>query len=243
MLALAACAMPLDPVAMGAVSRVPAMSGDLRRSLGILTEYGQATFIVLTALVIWALDPGRRRWLLDWLAAIVLTGAATVALKVLIGRPRPVLGDPFGFIGPLGSVDLGSAGVRSSWQVFDDSVAIVWSMPSNHAAFAAIMSVFLARHYPALTGIAAVLAGVVGFGRVAAGAHYPSDVLAGLLIGWVVAWPAIHRGWGVRALDRAWARLIDPDAGPAYPALARRNPTRPGVAGKAGGARGSGRVL
>jgi membrane-associated phospholipid phosphatase len=99
-------------------------------------------------------------------------------------------------------------------------------MPSNHSAFAAIMSVFLARHYPRLAGMAVVLAAIVGFGRISAGAHYPSDVTAGLLIGWAVSWPVIHRGWGVRALDWIWIRLIDRSATPAYPALARESAPR-----------------
>jgi membrane-associated phospholipid phosphatase len=226
LLILTACVMPFDPLLMDLMDRAPAMAGDLRRSVGIIKEYGQVTFIALAALVIWLQDPARRRWLLDWLAAILVAGVVTVMLKVLLARPRPVLDDPFGLIGPFRAYDFGPEGPRYSWELFEPIVATIWSMPSNHSAFAAIMSVFLARHYPRLAGMAVVLAAIVGFGRISAGAHYPSDVTAGLLIGWAVSWPVIHRGWGVRALDWIWIRLIDRSATPAYPALARENAPR-----------------
>lgn len=215
------------------VDRSPPLSGDLRRSLGVIREYGQATFITLTALVIWNLDPARRRWLLDWLAAILLAGLATMTLKMVLARPRPVLNDPYGFGGPFRRFDFGAQGQHFSWEALEPAVAAVWSMPSNHSAYAAMMSVFLARHYPRLTVLLVALAAFVGIGRVTAGAHYPSDVGTGLLIGWAVTWPVVYRGWGVRVLDWIWVRLVDRTATPAYPALARDERAR--VAGQTPG--------
>lgn len=62
-----------------------------------------------------------------------------------------------------------------------------WSFPSNHAALAgaAAVALFLAnRRIGALSAVPALL---MAASRVWVGAHYPHDVLAGLLVGAVVA--------------------------------------------------------
>jgi len=53
------------------------------------------------------------------------------------------------------------------------------SFPSAHAAVAFSMAMSLALAHPALGAVAFVLALLVALGRVAAGVHYPSDVIAG----------------------------------------------------------------
>ena len=45
-----------------------------------------------------------------------------------------------------------------------------------------------AAEWPALSVPLRMLAGLVGFSRVATGAHYPSDVLAGFALGETIAW-------------------------------------------------------
>lgn len=72
------------------------------------------------------------------------------------------------------------------------------SFPSGHAASAAAFAGAAAMETPALRVPLTTLAGLVGFSRVATGAHYPSDVAAGFLL-----------GAGVAALGR---RLVPPAA-------------------------------
>lgn len=67
------------------------------------------------------------------------------------------------------------------------------SFPSGHAmvAFAVAASLTLSGHHK-LGGVLYVVAVIVACGRVFAGVHYPSDVIAGALLGMFSAW-YLHR--------------------------------------------------
>ncbi|MFI6962497.1 phosphatase PAP2 family protein [Streptomyces sp. NPDC050255] len=64
-----------------------------------------------------------------------------------------------------------------------------WSFPSNHAAIAAAAAtaVWLTGRRIGAVAVAAAL--LMGASRVWIGAHYPHDVVIGLLTGTLVAWP------------------------------------------------------
>src|SRR5579862_6491473 len=60
----------------GPIARLVAghpLSGDPRRELEALQQYGQAVSSILIALVIYLQDPPRRRALLNWAAALFIT--------------------------------------------------------------------------------------------------------------------------------------------------------------------------
>ena len=61
------------------------------------------------------------------------------------------------------------------------------SMPSGHSASAAAFAVGVGLESPPLGLALALLAGLVGFSRVATGAHSPGDVFAGFAIGAAIA--------------------------------------------------------
>nr|WP_240971710.1 phosphatase PAP2 family protein [Microbispora sp. CL1-1] len=63
-----------------------------------------------------------------------------------------------------------------------------WSLPSNHATFAAAAAVGPAVLWRGVVAVVApVLALLEAFSRVFVGVHYPHDVAAGLLLGALVA--------------------------------------------------------
>ena len=114
-------------------------------------------------------------------SAAVALGAAQV-LAVLVDRPRPYVAHPE-------AVHLFVA--RSADPSF----------PSDHATAAFAIAFALLLRSRRLGSLALLMASLLALGRVAVGAHYPSDVLGGALLGGAAAlllWvPAIRR-----ALDR-----------------------------------------
>lgn len=67
-------------------------------------------------------------------------------------------------------------------------VSTSFAFPSNHAANSAAGAAVLALAYPAKAALFGGVALVIGFSRVYAGKHWPSDVLAGWLYGAGVGW-------------------------------------------------------
>jgi membrane-associated phospholipid phosphatase len=101
----------------------------------------------------------------------LLAGALAELLKLLVRRQRPS--------------DLESYLFRS-WSEQPWSTKGL-GMPSSHTAVAFAGSMTLALLYPRLAIPSLVLAIGCGYTRVASGAHFPSDVLAGAAVGVVTA--------------------------------------------------------
>ncbi|GAA3122794.1 hypothetical protein GCM10010466_12150 [Planomonospora alba] len=62
-----------------------------------------------------------------------------------------------------------------------------WSFPSNHSVIAGAAAGTLVLAWRALAAFVLPLAAVMAFSRVFVGVHYPHDVLAGVLLGLVLA--------------------------------------------------------
>jgi len=108
------------------------------------------------------------RALTAWLlAAIVAQSALVSALKLAFGRPRPC--DALGWCAP---IDVASPGGGS--------------FPSGHAAGAFAFAAFVAVRAPRWAVPAFACAFAVAWSRCVLGVHYPSDVLAGALLGGAV---------------------------------------------------------
>jgi membrane-associated phospholipid phosphatase len=178
------------------------LGGDFRREMEAFQQWGQGVSTALVMLAIWLADPARRRRLLDWGAALLVTGIAVNAIKLLIGRPRPKYDDPLVFLGPFGQYPVirgeRPVGIFHAWDLSAPISAELWSMPSSHTAYAAVMAAALAALYPRLRPLVIGCAVAVGASRLITGAHYPTDVLIGGLLGMAIGAAAMRHRWGQR---------------------------------------------
>jgi len=102
------------------------------------------------------------------LIGLVSSGIMVQAMKHLIGRARPrVTADPV-FIGP---------SFRSGYDSF----------PSGHTTVVFCLAYILSRHFPRYKIAFYMFASVVALDRVEDFAHFPSDILAGAVLGLIVA--------------------------------------------------------
>lgn len=168
-----------DLDASRAAERATASSDALLTAARAVTLLGEPVLLTVAAalLVVVLYRKGHRR-----LAAFVLVtrvGAMLLStgLKLAVDRARPVFDEPV-------------------------ATALGASFPSGHAlgaaAFYATLAVLLLPRRPPLA-VAAVIAVSVAASRVLLGVHFPSDVTAGLVIGW--GWVAL-----CTAVFAAWRR-------------------------------------
>ena len=132
---------------------------------------------------------------IDGLLAHALAGLATQILKHLIGRPRPRFTHQEAFeYGP-------------SWQGGLDA------FPSGHAAASFSVAAVLARHFPEWRGLWYSGAIFVAMARVVRGSHFPTDVLGGAVLGFLIGyvWARALKEWQrnvVQALPHTLPLLI-----------------------------------
>jgi len=109
-------------------------------------------------------------------SSVFAAGIVTPAIKTAVGRARPI-------------ADLG----RHSLHPFDKD--LYQSFPSGHSTSAFAIATAIADRYddhPAVPAIAYTLATSIAFARVYDRAHFPSDVVAGALIGHAMAKSIVH---------------------------------------------------
>ena len=198
---------PLDGVISRSLKDLK-LGPDFRVELQTVQQYGQLSATLIGMALIWLLDPLRRRRLLDWLTAIGVTSLSCFLLKMSLGRPRPKFDDPTTFVGifeayPF-STKTGEIAYRYAWDLTNRHPWDLWSMPSSHAATAAVMSVFLVYQYPRLRPFGIAMVVLVGCCRVLFRYHYPTDVVVGIAVGYVIAHYAVTLRWGQRVWD--WVR-------------------------------------
>jgi undecaprenyl-diphosphatase len=141
----------------------------------LLTVVGRGGLIFIAAGVVRALV-NRKLAMATWQTVLAVLLASVVAdgiMKPVIHRPRPFTA----------SAILEVVGDRPT----------SGSFPSGHAATCVAGALLLASTWPqARVGIWTVAA-VVAAARVYMGVHYPTDALAGALVGWAVGWFVLGR--------------------------------------------------
>jgi lipid A 4'-phosphatase len=149
----------------------------LRSIFAIITRFGDSTIylVPLALAILWSLWV--RRALLAWrtayiFAAIAIPGLLADILKPVFGRARPGLlfrDQLFGFTW---------SGPRADH----------WSFPSGHAITITALATALYAIYPPLWPAYVVAAVLVSASRIIIDAHYLSDVVVGIYVGFVATW-------------------------------------------------------
>jgi membrane-associated phospholipid phosphatase len=145
--------------------------GDVREVLDFVANLGHGVFVLFVVVTVACLDRSNLKAVPLIAIAPLLAGAVTTLTKWLVHRPRPAI------VAGWEARVSNSAFNQESFQSF----------PSGHTATAFALATVLAMLYPHGRTYFYTLAALVAVQRVAVQAHYPSDVLAGAVIGFLVA--------------------------------------------------------
>ena len=147
------------------------MKGDVKRETRFLAQYGQSVCTGVGAVLVAQLDPRPQRVQIALVVAGTVLAASIVAMliKRLVSRVRPNHENAGKFLGP----SFKHANYKESF-------------PSSHSASAVAFSVVLATLYPAAAVTFWVLALLCAGLRYILDAHWPSDVVGGIALGYAV---------------------------------------------------------
>ncbi len=156
-----------------AAHRTPALTSVMLA----LTEVGRAGLVwVLAAYTRAAVRRGLAMAACQLVIAVTVAGLTPdLVLKPLGARPRPFVASA-------------TLAVTSERDRLAD-----YSFPSGHAATAVAGAYALTAMWPAGRVVAWTLAASIIVSRAYLGVHYPSDLVAGGLLGWFVAWMVVGR--------------------------------------------------
>ena len=146
--------------------------GDVKRETRFLAQYGQMVCTAIAAILVWQIDPSRdhKGRMVPVVVSVVLASVLAYISKRLLGRVRPGHEQAGKFLGP-------------SWKHENYRE----SFPSSHSACAAALSAGLSWMYPPAAGTFWTLALICAVLRYLLDAHWPSDVLGGLALGYACA--------------------------------------------------------
>lgn len=160
----------VDRAVYGAVATTPTPSLDAAmRRLSRAADHSKLS-IASSLLLATAGGPGGRRAAVRGLASVAATSAVVNLLVKPLGRRR--------------RPDRAQEGVPPARQV---AMPRSRSFPSGHSAAAVAFASGAGSELPAASMPLHVLAALVAYSRVHTGVHYPGDVIAGVLLGSVIA--------------------------------------------------------
>jgi len=126
------------------------------------SHYAVILFIILSSIII------RQKKVIGSLVLLYgIQSAVVYGLKYLINRKRPLV-----------YLETVSRLPKSPGEILDPG------FPSAHAVLAFMMATLLSNWFPRYRIIFFIIAGFIGWTRIYLGLHYPTDVIAGALLGY-----------------------------------------------------------
>ncbi len=138
----------------------------LDQTLPWLTYLGSHLAVISFIILNWVLTK-QRKILRPLLLLYVIQSVVLYGLKFLVKRERPLF-----------FLEMASKLPISSGEILDPS------FPSAHATFSFMMATLLANRFPRYRVIFFIGAAFIGWTRIYLGLHYPTDVIAGGLLGY-----------------------------------------------------------
>jgi undecaprenyl-diphosphatase len=149
-------------------------SSFLDRFIPWFTYLGSHFIVILIILLCWIVTH-QRRVLRAFISLYAIELLVVYGLKYLIRRPRPFL-----------FLEMASKLSKGPGEILDPS------FPSSHVVFSFMMATFLARWFPRYRIIFFILAALIAWSRVYLCVHYPTDVVAGALLGYGITKIFLH---------------------------------------------------
>lgn len=147
--------------------------GDLRAFFQCMGFLGHGTGCFVAVSLVWALDRKNKIAVPLVAGSVLVAGTITTVVKILVHRPRPFVDQ-----------SIVSDGVTFSEAVFHN---FLQSFPSGHTATAFAMAMALSLLYRQGKTVFFLFATLVGVQRIISQNHFPSDVVAGGLVGVISA--------------------------------------------------------
>ncbi len=172
------------------------LPGDVHKSIMIAEVFAHGFGVACILLAVWVLDPGRRSWVGFLMVCSFGSALLVHPLKQTIARSRPSASD----------LTVGVGDTFVGWFASltrEDAGSHLQSFPSGHSATAVGLALGLSFVYPRGRWLFLFFAALACFQRVAASAHFLSDVLAGASLGCLTA--LVAQQWQARQ-DRARRR-------------------------------------
>jgi undecaprenyl-diphosphatase len=154
--------------------RSPVLDGLVPWVTYLGSHYAVGGFILLT----WFLTK-RKKVFYHLLFLYAIQSVVTYGIKFLVNRKRPLI-----------FLEMVTQLPKSQGEILDPS------FPSAHTLFAFMMATLLSGWFPRYRFIFYVVAAFIGWTRIYLGLHFPTDVIAGALL-----------GYGITKLFHTW---IDP---------------------------------
>ena len=205
------------------------------RLLSFISNYSAWAPILLLFLVLGLLFGSfkfRAMILTAGLAVGISDGIFVNGLKHLVARPRPIQVESGVRVVEMGGVSrslpriLGLSSPPRVTYPLGKEIPKVWgiigkevtgkSFPSGHAANNMAVATVILLFYPRRGWIYLPIALLIAYSRIYTGAHWPLDVLAGMLLGVAGGWLAVR---GIRTCWRNFGSRIFPRHAMLYPEL------------------------